>query len=245
MHQGIIQLFHSLQNSTTLVIFWCCQTLFSTIFFCLVPVFASPLVFLFFLCAFLQPWHSTWLAPVPSSGRTPPEICTTASPLALSRSLPNLSLPVPTQLNLHTNPFSSFYLHPIPWLLFFALACYVFKPSCHLHFWFLPLCDVSTYSTSSSNFEPLSLRWTISFGPYLLSHAHLGSSYLFSHFKSPQFLSPRWMLRRVLMLCVQMNRICSWAPHGPHPSKQSESVTVWWLKLPQPAKALSAPTQSC
>lgn len=101
---------------------------------------------------------------------------------------------------------------------------------------------VIIYSSSSFNFELLSLLF---FSPNSLSHVHLGSSCFFSHFECPQFLSAQWMQRRVVMLYVQMDRICSWAPHGPQPAELSESVTLHWLKLPHPAKAASTPSQNC
>lgn len=166
--------------------------------------------------------------------------------IVLSRSLPNLNILMPSQLILHTNLFSSFYLYAISSLLFFFPYLAMFSNPVVVSLSSFYRCViVITYSTSSSKFELLSLRWAIFFSPNLLSHAHLGSSCFFSQFECPQFLSPQWIQRRVLMLYVQMNGICSWIPHGPQPSKLSESATLCWLKLPHPAKATSTPTQSC
>lgn len=163
-----------------------------------------------------------------------PQICLVpvfASPLALSRSLSNLNVPMPSELILHTNHFSSFYLQPVPWLLFFPHLALFSNPVVISLSSFYYCVIVITYSSSSSNFELLSSRWAMFFSPNSVSHAHLGSSCFFFHFECLQFLSSQWMQRRVLMLCVQMNRICSWAPHGPQPSKLSESFSLCWLKL--------------
>lgn len=97
---------------------------------------------------------------------------------------------------------------------------------------------VITYSSSSFNFELLSLLFFI---PDSLSHVHLGSSCFFSllNVHSSSVLSEC----RGECSC-SMYRWIELA-HGPQTSELSESVTLHWLKLPHPAKAASTATQNC
>lgn len=131
--------------------------------FCLIPVCFSISLPVLPVSAFLQPWHSVWLAQFPLVAEL---LLRSASSLVLSRSLPNLSVTMPSQLILHTNLFSSFYLHCIshfPTLVFFPYPDMFSNPVVVSLSSFYRCVIVITYSTSSTNFELLSLRWAISF----------------------------------------------------------------------------------